>query len=362
MRGIAALLVVLGHSVYLLSSNNDLTGLRDFLSMGGVGVDLFFMISGFIMVHTTWGMAGGPRDSTEFLLKRFVRIWPAYAFWTAAWICLSQNVDTPPTFREVAESLLFLPEKLEKPPFYGYPTLIVGWTLNYEMLFYGLFALSMLFRRLRFLVLTVAFLALVYVLPALKGEFTLYTKRPPIFESVYLDFATNPILLEFAFGALVGIVYRFFRFPTHILSAIALLSAAALGWQLSFKIAAAHGFAGSGITVAPLFFSLIMLEKNAVLRSPAWLAWVGNLSYSLYLAHLVVINVVTATMFKLGLGDATRGWSMVFALAAISVVVAGASQFLLERHVSNYFKRLLLLAMDLPFTRLRRPKADQPVV
>lgn len=362
MRGAAALFVVLGHSVYLLASNNDLASLRDFLSMGGVGVDLFFMISGFIMVHTTWGVSGGLRESAEFLLKRLARVWPAYVFWTAAWIYMSQNLDIHPTLHEIAQSLLFLPEKLEKPPFYGYPTLIVGWTLNYEMLFYGLFAFSMLFRRLRYVALAVAFVSLVCLLPSMKGGFTLYTKRPPVFDSLYIDFATNPILLEFAFGVIVGAIYRYCRLPTPLLTAIALLSSAALGWQLSFRISPAHGFAGWGITVAPLFLSLLMLEKNSAMRTPAWLAWIGNLSYSLYLAHLVVINVVTATMFELGLGEATRGWSMVVALAAVSIVVASASQYILERHVSNHFKRLLLGAMNFFVSRLRRQKSAMPAV
>ena len=79
LRGIAALWVVLYHGSRFISPYG--TGLGDLLfgPAGSMGVVLFFILSGFIMVHTTRNLQGGLWDALDFLIKRFARIWPVYA-------------------------------------------------------------------------------------------------------------------------------------------------------------------------------------------------------------------------------------------------------------------------------------------
>src|ERR1700748_1111292 len=143
LRAVAAYLVVLVHLSELLPQNSFAELLR---SRGYGGVDIFFAISGFIMVYTT---SAKRTSAGTFLLNRLKRIAPLYYLVTLIVFALalvlrslfeSASTDLVPLLK----SLAFLP--FEKTPGHIYPVYYLGWTLNYEIFFYAIFAAGMFAR------------------------------------------------------------------------------------------------------------------------------------------------------------------------------------------------------------------------
>ncbi len=141
LRAIAALSVVLCHcfKYYGQAINGSPIGQWDRL---GSGVDLFFVISGFVMVYgPLFGAQGGP---LTFMRHRLARIVPLYWAATTIWLLLGQPFHTT----ELLGSYFFIPY-----PSFGFnPLYGVGWTLNFEMLFYTVFSVCLLFRKAQALV------------------------------------------------------------------------------------------------------------------------------------------------------------------------------------------------------------------
>ena len=91
LRGIAVFLVVLTHARYSFSDTPTWPLAEQLLRPGAMGVDLFFVISGFIMVYTTRRLAGTPGEALDFLVRRFARIWPLYAVVTLIYLTVTNK-------------------------------------------------------------------------------------------------------------------------------------------------------------------------------------------------------------------------------------------------------------------------------
>lgn len=197
LRGIAALLVVITHS----ATHFELVANSFIRHFGEYGVDVFFVISGFIMVYTTLGKKYSPG---VFLLRRFERIAPLYYFFTLALIFLAlikptQFATVDLQFFHSLASFLFIPAVSTSEIFSGsyMPVLYVGWTLNYEMFFYVIFAFSLVFAEKYRL----ALVGLVLVTLVLVGK---------VFNiSGFFSFYTNLILLEFFLGMILGPEFKY---------------------------------------------------------------------------------------------------------------------------------------------------------
>lgn len=124
---------------------------------GTSGVDLFFVISGFIVVVTTAGVDTKPFD---FWRRRIVRVVPLY--WLLTLLMVTVALIAPGLFKTlkvapetVLQSLLFIPHFSQSFSGVVWPLLVPGWTLNFEMFFYALFGLALILPpRYRLLVLT----------------------------------------------------------------------------------------------------------------------------------------------------------------------------------------------------------------
>jgi exopolysaccharide production protein ExoZ len=148
-RAIAAWLVVTDHALLEISGNapdNPITHLAWWL--GGAGVYVFFVISGFIMVHISWESFRRRAASTDFFRRRIIRIVPLYWLATIAALAAHKIWATHGThagWLDVVRSLLFIPYFSGEDGWY--PILPGGWTLNYEMMFYVVFALGLTLPR-----------------------------------------------------------------------------------------------------------------------------------------------------------------------------------------------------------------------
>jgi exopolysaccharide production protein ExoZ len=146
LRGIAAMMVVWHHSLGQIPATQEFIRVPE---LGSWGVQLFFVISGFIMLVTTWEK---PITPMQFMANRIKRIVPLYWLVTVALAGIA--ILAPSVFKtlkwewvDLAKSLLFVPYWNTTFPDMIAPLLLPGWSLDYEMFFYGLFALALLMRR-----------------------------------------------------------------------------------------------------------------------------------------------------------------------------------------------------------------------
>src|SRR3569833_1234402 len=166
----------------------------------GVGVDVFFVISGFIMLHISADKFGRPGAASDFLLRRIVRLVPLYWLFTLAMLAAmllvpGQLAHTRLDPAHILASFGFIPWRDSTG--LAHPILGLGWTLNYEMYFYAVFAL-MLLVPLRAGGWTIAGLFVALALAHLAVPAS----------QVQAYFWTDPIILEFLFGIGLALLLR----------------------------------------------------------------------------------------------------------------------------------------------------------
>ncbi len=150
LRAIAACAVVFHHGVWFFTknvpesctfANPKLFGWIGGIAkdVGAAGVDVFFVLSGFIMVYISRPYSDGNKTVLDFIVRRLIRIYPLYALVTLYYAGHQTSVMYNPG--ALFRSLLFVP--YEWKPGVPEPVLGIAWTLYYEVLFYGYFAVSL---------------------------------------------------------------------------------------------------------------------------------------------------------------------------------------------------------------------------
>lgn len=313
LRGLAAVAVVLFHAA-------GRSGLN--FHAGEAGVDLFFLLSGFLMV----AICGPDTRPLAFLADRIRRIVPVY--WIATSIMLAAALAGAfPNVRleagHVVASYLFVPSIS---PSNGniWPLLVPGWTLNFEMAFYLLFAALMpLGRQVRQIaVLTLLFAGLTALRPMVDPANALAT------------FYTDPMLLEFAGGCWLGILWkRSGDWPRWLGWGSALLALAAIGWA-AFAAPQLHRSIGFGLPAALLLASILALERREAIGEWRLPLFIGDASYSIYIWHTLAISVTTRLGSALGLSPAPA-----IALGIVGGIATGLAGYLLiERPILAWFR------------------------
>ena len=318
LRGIAVLGVVAFHAMTIerkYSGGDQL--LPGLLQLGQTGVDLFFVISGFVMVTVTRGRFGGRGETGRFLWSRFSRIYPTYWFYyalTAAvflvrpgWVNAAQGHQV-----DLFASFLLLPGV-------HLPLVMVAWSLIHELWFYLAFAVLLQFRE-RLLPLMLLLWA-----AAVIAANTLLPPASP--GPVYI--IRHPFTLEFIAGAFAALLL--YRQPppprdrrTVLLPALAVLPPA-LALVHHFNIVATMGLlraATLGTLYALLVYAAASLESSAKRPLPEAVVGLGNISYTLYLSHILVLSAVG----RLWRGAAPAAGSLVdnaVVLPAMLVAVVG---------------------------------------
>jgi peptidoglycan/LPS O-acetylase OafA/YrhL len=274
LRAFAAWVVVCHHFMQIFFDFHAKGPLGQlFTDRGAVGVDIFFVISGMVIYLST-------RDKTvepgQFLVNRLLRIVPAYWFYTllmaALLLCASRWMPYQ-TFewRHLLLSLLFIPA--ENPGGYGmYPTLNVGWTLNFEMFFYLLFGLAFLVRQRHHLLLVTAALVLASEVLGRLG--------------VLSHFYNNDIIYEFLLGIGLGVLYRRGLIRQGRWLPLALLGLAGVA---IYHLDASQRLLHWGVPSALIVLAFVALEP--VFQGSRLLKSLGDCSYSVYLVHVLVLYV-----------------------------------------------------------------------
>jgi exopolysaccharide production protein ExoZ len=344
LRGLAAIAVVICHSRF----NFHGTGLEDasetFMRPGAMGVDLFFLVSGFIMVFTTEGMAGSLSDCVFFLIKRFSRIWPVYAI-----VALSALVIARPllpvklNWPNILESLAFSPVDPRKPPYFDLPYAL-GWTLNFEAYFYLVFGLSMLAKRFRWAVFFGWMSVSLVAIPLIHtGSVSLDPTHDYVMGVGYLDQMTNPIIWDFVAGVLTGLLYTSkYKFPRRSLAQLGVVGSCVLAaWWASPGHANFHGIAGWGGPLAMMFAFMALAFKTRPPKIHRSLLWLGEISFSLYLVHLVAFNAMNSVAARYSFLPRSSPFFFI-AEFALAIIFAAVANRLLENGISKAMRRVLL--------------------
>lgn len=288
LRGIACLLVVFTHARYFLLGTSSWDFAEKWLRPGAAGVDLFFVISGFIMVLTTNSTSN--QKASVFLRNRFIRIWPPYAIMTIVWVMLFSGglnaFHQLETLKLILQSLAFIPISPHVPLYFDV-TLPLGWTLEFEAYFYLIFGLALIFKRARWHILFIWFLSSVILYPYSSRGLNLDAATNLGYSWGYWNLATNAIILEFLGGVTVGLVYvSGFKINSVLACKVLITFGVAFSIYVCYgRIFDFHGPLKWGIPALTLLATLAISSKSINIYVPRPLVWLGGISYSLYLTH-----------------------------------------------------------------------------
>ena len=242
---------------------------------GAWGVDIFFVISGFIMMYVT------ESNERNFLVKRIIRIVPLYWMLTMGVFSIAiffPNLlnNTSANLEHLIKSLFFIP--FDKNGTGHFPILFLGWTLNFEIIFYLLFSISLFVSKRNRLILCSALIILF-----LFSNFLL-SKKNFIF-STYYEF----IFLEFIFGMVAFIIWNKFKnkitnsFFNHFIFFLIIFVVAIILSNLNFIRVIHYGI----FSFALLIYFLFFLNN---LKFPKTLVSLGDASYCMYLLHPYIVQ------------------------------------------------------------------------
>lgn len=299
LRGIAALFVLMQHIC--------------FIERGSFGVDIFFLISGFIMMYVT------QKDTGHFIVKRAIRIIPLY--YAMTFVSYVALLVMPTLFEQTTanpvnlwKSLLFIPFSMEG---VTQPILRVGWTVNYEVLFYLLFLLAMkLSHKYRAVICAGLIVALV-----VAGIWVPDGAQP-------WAFWTDTILLEFAIGMGLFYVLRFVyercaEYPKYVAYGLLVMCAGLFAYEWwsyeSPQLGALPQVARWGIP-SVLILCMVFLAGLRV-RIPKALVRLGDMSFSIYLIHyypMCILNKIIGNTQTPGVKE------VLLTLVAVAFTLVGA--------------------------------------
>lgn len=349
-RGVASLAIVLWHTSNYVMPYGEGPFLRLLWPSSIFALDLFFILSGFVMVVSTNGKTG-PSESAIFLAKRLVRLFPLYALATIVYVWIFP--PAAPTPEAVLRSLLFLPGMVNAAaPVYGFPVISVGWSLNYEVYFYAVFALSMLFGKHQWAAL-VAWSVMVLIVPTIFATSDapfMSAEQHYVFRSTVLNLVTNPILALFGAGMLLGVLHRkgVKLGDARISCAARIIAFALVGVQYSVLFRVEHGLLGSGLTLIPLVL-IFTVTRPCVFPGIRWFIYLGAISYALYVVHPVVILGARHPEHQ-----GMSGVSSMLTITISSIILAAVVHRTVERPIASAFRRLVKYFRNWP--NARRPK------
>lgn len=333
LRALAAFFVVGFHATVLWHDRRPLDAVVPWVN-GNSGVDLFFVISGCVMVLSSQSLRSRGDGWRVFATRRIARIVPLYWLMTAAKLAAITTVPSlalhsRPTTLNVIASFLFLPSRDATGVIV--PVLPVGWTLIFEMLFYALFTLALWLRCSPIAAVGPALLLL-------AGANLLRTEGWGT-----VGFFANPMVLEFLLGMIIADLYlksrrRFVAGPAMGLVGLAgLICLGGVDMGDSWQRALVWGGGGAALVAAALAF-----ESTIADRVPRILVCLGEASYSLYLTHGYVLPVIGVVVAMSGVAGRWFGIILVASCLLSSGVAALLSYRLVEKPIGACARRLPL--------------------
>jgi len=314
MRGIAALVIVIYHICRFREFATVMSGtwLKTATDTGAAAaVDLFFALSGFLMVYT---QASKPREAADFFRRRAFRIIPAYWALTVTWFTLmavTASPDHPNPFSplHLVSSLLFCSQYFG----FDFPLILPGWSLEYEMIFYAIMAIAIWLRGAQFAAITCAAVVALVSAGALR-----------------------PICLEFVMGMVAGMVFPRRLPPRWALPALAVALTVFVAGSVALHGTVEHDWYRVFFWGVPMFVVLLNGLNIKQVRIPP-LLFLAECSYSIYVSHHVSIYVF-AKLQNMGLLHTGWGWAGVASCFAFCIALGIAVHHLIERTADDVLR------------------------
>ena len=335
LRAAAALGVVAHHVQLDLATRMGLPGALPDFNLGAAGVDVFFVISGFVMVYASEPLFGRPDGPRRFLARRLIRIVPLY--WAVTSLYLGLTLFSPEMATSsyspgvIAASYLFFPYPRDDGVMQ--PVIGLGWTLNYEMFFYLVFGLAVAVRRVAAVAGVAAVLLLGFWLNRVAGPLP-----------GALGFWTESVVLEFVFGMAAALALRS-GVRLQPATAVALMGAALVALALALPIRLVPNVSRGinwGLPVALVVAGAVLGDfRRSDGRLARALGLLGDASYSLYLLHPFVIRLFRE-LWRAGLvPGAAAPWCYAALVVGGAIAAALASYRFFERPVTQLLRGIM---------------------
>ena len=334
-RGVAANLVVLSHLFVVEGKYTHGGVLPSFAFYGLAGVDLFFVLSGFIMV----AVAGRDVGPLQFLWRRAARIYPSY--WLITLLVLAVTMIAPEIVNRSINEPISIWRSFLLFPAHTLPLLAVGWTLVYEMYFYLVFTIFLALRIPVLYGLIAWGLVILTVRLAIPNE---------VAASPVLSLVTNPMTVEFMMGAAVGLLWLNRRMPRP--ATVGMIGASVLAFCLIY-VAPVLSLSSSphleqlrvlvfGIPSALVIYALAASEHRAESPAPPRLLVVlGDWSYATYLVHVLVISTIGRMLaLFLPAGGVAPSLELILVGAVAANLVGATVHTLFERPTLDWLHKL----------------------
>jgi exopolysaccharide production protein ExoZ len=339
-RGLAALAVTLLHAANGMAAPqySGNIGFDGFFRLGFLGVDFFFVLSGFIILYVHWADVGAPQRAKRYGWRRLVRVFPTY--WIILALTLAFNLavqrDKAPIggiwfLQQISMSAQHL-------------WMGVAWTLQHELAFYTLFIALVLSRRIGFALLGLWFASIILLKFGVPGFYDYTLEYLDTTKTrTFLNIALHPANLNFLFGMSVAYCAR--KFPARMAGVVVFYASVfiagyfAFDWQ-TFDWNMYWRFPWIGCGFAAVLGGLL-LAARIVPDVPRAFTFLGTISYSLYLSHLLPIGIVYASLSRLGL-YAQLPDALIFIFAVSSAIAfAGICFFYLEKPIIERLQKLV---------------------
>ncbi|SFU24814.1 acyltransferase family protein [Paraburkholderia aspalathi] len=331
LRGAAALLVVVHHACNFLVEHS-FGGGYDF-KIGAIGVDIFFIISGFIMYCSTLGHRGTLKETLAFWKKRIVRIVPLYWLITAFIVIASfaqpaSASSAAVTLTGFVKSILFIP--YVSTGGLMQPVVGQGWTLNYEIFFYAALGCVLLVSPRHMLVRVAAVFAIF--------QFSAWCASG---KSVVLGFYASPMMLEFVAGVVLAKLYLRHQLPPQwLLNCGIVLGAFLLTRDQGFKAYFSsewHRIAVWGVFSFILVAGLLRSESWWSSRAPRIMTFLGDASYSIYLSHVVAFSIFWKVLARLPVAHELPAAAVLVTLCLFATLFGSTLYWFVERGLTKIF-------------------------
>ena len=337
MRALASVLVVLYHITSNNADKNQFSFLGGIFEFGGAGVDIFFVISGFIITYTNKLSIQNKKNASVFLERRFLRIYPIYWVIISGFLLVAYsmpqyyNMAFDYSISNVSGTYLLLP---------GHQMVNgVSWTLSFELYFYLIFILVFFIRNKSFLWgLAGIYLLTIFTLPLFTDPATL---------SAPIHLAFHPMIIEFFLGIVIALPVK--KTPRNtakysMLTGIVLFITGAYLYNMQVIVfpPSYAEFTRVLLFGLPSFFMMLGIVMLDLKNNPSvnkYVVLLGEASYTLYLIHLPIVAAVVKLTIMAGIKNSLMLHAIFIALTIIVCMVSIITYLYIEKPMISMLKR-----------------------